>query len=69
MSDDLQLRVDKLEELCAHQSAEIDTLSDTMREQWTRIEELTKALGRFRDQLTEVSDGGGGHENTRPPHY
>jgi len=49
MSDDLQLRVDKLEELCAHQSAEIDTLSDTMREQWTRIEELTKALGRFRE--------------------
>ncbi|PCH45881.1 MAG: hypothetical protein COC23_05185 [Hyphomicrobiales bacterium] len=44
MSDDLQLRVDKLEELCAHQSAEIDTLSDTMREQWTRIEELTKVM-------------------------
>ncbi len=70
MKNDLENRVEKLEELCAHQSAEIDTLSDAIREQWDQIEFMKKGLLRFRDRLTEVEETGtGGHENTRPPHY
>lgn len=69
MSDLINSRLQKLEELCAHQSAEIETLSDTVRQQWDQIDLLKKSLLRQRDRLTELEEVGGGHENTRPPHY
>lgn len=69
-SPTLENRLHALEELCAHQASEIDTLSQTVREQWTEIDQLKVALLRFRDRLTEVEESGTGpHENTRPPHY
>ena len=69
MSDQINSRLQKLEELCAHQTAEIETLSDTVREQWEQIDLLKKALLRQRDRLTELEEASEGHENTRPPHY
>jgi len=70
MNDELENRLQKLEELCAHQGAEIESLSDTVQQQWKQIDQLTKSLMRFRDRLTEVEEaGGGGHVNTPPPHY
>lgn len=69
MSDD-ENRMQQLEELVAHQAAEIDTLSDQLKEQWEKIDVLTKAVLRLRDRVTEVEEGGSGaHENTPPPHY
>ncbi len=69
-SDNFEKRIQVLEELCAHQTSEIESLSDVVKEQWTEIDGLKKALLRFRDRLTEVEETGpGGHENTRPPHY
>ncbi|MEN0039901.1 MAG: SlyX family protein [Pseudomonadota bacterium] len=68
MSDD-QHRMQHLEELVAHQTAEIESLSEQVREQWDKIDTLTKALLRLRDRVTEVEEGGGAHENTPPPHY
>lgn len=69
MSDD-DNRMQQLEELVAHQAAEIDTLSDQLKEQWEKIDVLTKAVLRLRDRVTEVEEGGSGaHENTPPPHY
>ncbi|MDD9909011.1 MAG: SlyX family protein [Ahrensia sp.] len=63
-------RIQALEELCAHQAHEIDTLSDLVRVQGNEIELLKKAMLRFRDRLTEVEEAGGSpHENTKPPHY
>lgn len=79
MSNNDQDRLQKLEELLAHQSAELESLSDTVREQWQQIDLLKKALLRQRDRLTILEEsgggeggsggGGGGHENTKPPHY
>ena len=70
MADDIVERMQKLEEICAHQADEIESLSQTVREQWEQIDGLTKAVLRFRDRLTEVEEGGAGpHENTPPPHY
>ncbi len=69
MTDNLSERLQRLEELTAHQSAELETLGETVREQWQKIDDLTKAMMRFRDRLTEVEEAGGGHENTKPPHY
>ena len=70
MADDIVERMQKLEEMCAHQADEIESLSQTVREQWEQIDGLTKAVLRFRDRLAEVEEGGAGpHENTPPPHY
>ena len=67
MSDD---RIQALEELVAHQGAEIEELSQQVRGQWTRIDELTQALLRVRDRVTEVEEGAGaGHDDIPPPHY
>ncbi|EFL88364.1 SlyX family protein [Ahrensia sp. R2A130] len=69
MSDDPK-RLDRLEELVAHQGAEIESLSDQLREQWEKVDVLTKSFLRLRDRVTEVEEGGtGAHENTPPPHY
>lgn len=63
-------RIQDLEELVAHQGAEIDALSEQVRQQWQRIDNLTLALTRFRDRLTEVEEAGDSpHVDTRPPHY
>jgi len=68
--DDLQNRVQQLEELCAHQTAELESLSELVRDQWEKIDGLTQAMMRFRDRLTEVEETGTGpHMNTKPPHY
>ena len=69
MKNEIEDRIRNLEELCAHQAAEIESLSETIREQWHKIDGLTKSMLRFRDRLTEVEETGDGHENTRPPHY
>ena len=56
-------------------ASEFETLSDAVRDQWTQIDLLKKALLRQRDRLTILeesgggADGGGGHVNTKPPHY
>ncbi|MEL6946209.1 MAG: SlyX family protein [Pseudomonadota bacterium] len=66
-------RLQALEELSAHQTAEIESLSDLVKEQWQRIDDLTQALLRLRDRVTEVEESGGGGSsapvNTPPPHY
>lgn len=70
MTENAAERLLNLEETVAHQASEIETLSNTVREQWTEIDLLKKALLRFRDRLTEVEEAGTGpYENTRPPHY
>ncbi|MEL6502996.1 MAG: SlyX family protein [Pseudomonadota bacterium] len=67
---DLETRLQNLEELCAHQGREIESLSGQLAEQWTQIDALTKSLLRFRDRLTEMEEAGSGpHEITKPPHY
>ncbi|MEM1038067.1 MAG: SlyX family protein [Pseudomonadota bacterium] len=71
--DAVETRLQALEELCAHQASEIENLSDQVREQWDKIDQITKAMLRLRDRVMEVEEAGpsgpGGHENTRPPHY
>ena len=69
MADDVSERLRVLEETTSHQAMELEQLDETVRLQWEKIDELTKALLRFRDRLTEVEETGSGPENTRPPHY
>lgn len=70
MEKNLEDRIQQLEELCAHQGAEIESLSDTVREQWTQIDGLTRSVLRLRDRLTEAEESASApHENTKPPHY
>ena len=70
MAHDQEERLQRLEELCAHQGSEIESLSDQLREQWEKIDGLTKAIMRPRDRLTEAEEARDSpHENTKPPHY
>lgn len=69
MTENSEDRLQKLEELCAHQSSELETLSDMVRQQWARLDQLSQLTMRLRDRLTEVEEASGGHEATRPPHY
>ncbi len=63
-------RLQKLEELCAHQASELETLSDVVREQGLEIDRLKQAMLRFRDRLTEVEESGANpHVAEKPPHY
>lgn len=65
-----QERLQKLEELCAHQTNEIETLSDLVGEQGREIDLLKQAMLRFRDRLTEVEESGANpHVVEKPPHY
>ncbi len=69
MTDDSK-RIDRLEELCAHQGTEIESLSELVREQWDRLDGLTRELLQMRERLIEVEETAQGpHENTKPPHY
>ena len=49
--DDHARRILQLEELCANQSAEIESLSEQVRQQWTRIDQLTQSLLHLRQWL------------------
>ena len=69
MAQSMDDRLQKLEELCTHQASELESLSDTVRQQWDRLDRLTKLAMRLRDRVTEVEEAGGGHEATKPPHY
>ena len=69
MPDQTDTRLLTLEELVAHQNAEIESLSDAVRQQWQEIDVLKKAVMRQRDRITELEEQGTGHDNTPPPHY
>ena len=57
----------QLEELVAHQAAEIDTPSDQLKEQWEKIDVLPKAALRLRDRLPVLEQAGSGAHETPPP--
>ncbi len=66
----LQDRIDRLEEQAAYRSEEIESLSEQVRQQWARIDDLTAAIMRLRDRVSEVEDQGESpHAITKPPHY
>lgn len=71
MSDDLQARVQTLEEKLAHREVEINDLSDMVSQQWKRLEALEREIDRTKDRIVTLEDevGEGPDANVKPPHW
>lgn len=71
MSNDLESRVQALEELLAHRDAEHQDLSDMVSQQWKRIEALEREIERTKDRIITLEDevGDGPAADQKPPHW
>lgn len=62
-------RLVTLEELVAHQSLQIEELSDQLAKQWKTIDKLTRKLDDLSDHYSDLDDQIGVPAATKPPHY
>ena len=71
MSDDLQARVQNLEEALAHRDSELQDLSDMVSQQWKRIEAMEAEINRTKDRIITLEDdvGQGPEADQKPPHW
>ncbi len=71
MSDDKALgeRIDALEMRLTYQDETIETLNQTITEQWLEIDRLTRQLAELRERLQEAESRAPGPANEPPPHY
>lgn len=71
MSDDLEARIQVLEEQLAHRDQDFQDLSDMVTQQWNKIEELKRELTQTKDRLITLEDevGEGPAADQKPPHW
>ena len=72
MSDTaLTARLDQLEIRIAYQDETIETLNQTITEQWQEIDRLKRQLARLDDRLREAESRpvGAPQNEPPPPHY
>jgi SlyX protein len=62
-------RIDLLETRLAFQDATIETLNETIAEQWLKIDALTRQLASLNERLQEAEARAPGAANEPPPHY
>jgi SlyX protein len=67
---ELSDRIDALEARIAYQDDTIETLNQTITEQWKQIDALTRQVAALSDRLQDAeARAPGGPVNERPPHY
>ena len=66
---ELSDRIDALEARIAYQDDTIETLNQTITEQWKQIDALTRQVAALSDRLQEAEARSPGPGNERPPHY
>lgn len=72
MSDanaELLSRVERLEARLTYQDDTIETLNQTITEQWREIDRLKRQVAAVRDQLEQAQANIGAPSNEPPPHY
>ncbi len=71
MSDDKTLseRIDALESRLMFQDETIETLNQTITEQWLKINALTRQIAALSERLQEAETRVPGAANEPPPHY
>ena len=65
----LSARIDTLEMRLAYQDVTIETLNQTITEQWKQIDALTRQLAEVKERLQEAERHAPGPANEPPPHY
>jgi SlyX protein len=65
----LNERIDALEMRLTFQDETIETLNQTITEQWKQIDALTRQLAELKDRLQDAESNTAGPLNERPPHY
>lgn len=71
MSEELENRIQVLEEQLAHRDSDMQDLSDMVNQQWKRIESLEREIERTKDRIITLEDevGDGPEANQKPPHW
>ena len=62
-------RIDLLETRLAFQDATIETLNETITEQWLKIDALTRQLASLSERLKAAEQRAPGAADEPPPHY
>ena len=62
-------RIDVLETRLAFQDVTIETLNQTLTEQWQQIDVLTRQIAALSERLQEAEASAPGPANEPPPHY
>ena len=68
-ADDLSERIDALEMRLTYQDVTIETLNQTITEQWKQIDALTRQVAELKERLQEAGRHAPGPANEPPPHY
>ena len=62
-------RIDVLESRLTFQDVTIETLNQTITEQWLKIDALTRQVANLSERLQEAETRAPGAANEPPPHY
>ena len=65
----LNERIDTLETKLMFQDDTIETLNETITEQWLKIDALTRQVALLSERLQEAEANAPGPANEPPPHY
>ncbi len=65
----LSERIDALEMRLTYQDVTIETLNQTIAEQWQQIDALTRRIAELRERLREAESNVPRTGNEPPPHY
>ena len=65
----LSERIDALEPRLAFQDDTIETLNQTITDQWKQIDALTRQMAAMNERLQEAEAQAPAPGNERPPHY
>lgn len=65
----LSERIDALETRLAFQDDTIETLNQTITDQWKQIDALTRQMAAMNERLQEAEAQSPAPGNERPPHY
>jgi uncharacterized coiled-coil protein SlyX len=65
----LSERIDALEMRLTYQDVTIETLNQTITEQWAQIDRLTRQVAELKERVQEAERNAPGPVNEPPPHY
>jgi SlyX protein len=65
----LSERIDALEMRLTYQDETIETLNQTITDQWRKIDALTRQMAEMKERLQQAESNLPGPANEPPPHY